>query len=375
MSFDPTFWFVLVLVISSTLIIEILLRLRKNRLANIAKLAKDQFTKEFSELTNFDVETNMTKEELNILANEYDEHVQRCVDYYGNWSDAIKSQDLMHMPDYQGKLLNVISGLRVTKNSPTLTNQRLYIFGGSTVFCGEVSDSLTLCSQLQDDIAEHSLATAVVNFGRHGSTFRNRILFLERCKLAKGDLILFWFGVNELGWKLLEGKTKGNLFIYLFRRVSEGLKYFSRYSELMTLLSQFFEAVVREPIFKLYAYLETRQSLRLLEKLSQLRGFEYKVILQPNLLTKPIKTHREDVMLDFFLSRDKGRIIKKLLDANYPRFRRLLHQFNGVDASGVFGETDREVFVDWVHLNSVGNGIVAKFIFDRFNNEGLFSRL
>ena len=350
---------------------EIVLRLSNNRRKKISNRVKKQSSLKYAAVENVNCEPNMIQDDLKQLAFEYDEHVQRCVAHYGNWSSAIKSEDSMHMPDYKGQFLNVIDGLRVTTNHPAQMKQQFYVFGGSTVFCGEVSDNLTLCSQLQVLINKKNYSTTVINYGRHGSTFRNRLLFLERCDLRKDDLVLFWFGVNELGWKLLEGKTSASFFINSFHQISEGLKFFSKYAALVDLVSKAFDSAVLQPVYKSYAYFETRQSIRKLEKLSRLRGFRYKVMLQPNLLTKSVRTPREDLMLKYFLTRDKGRIIKKLLDSNYPRFKSLLRS-SDFDASGLFKQSDREVFVDWVHLNSEGNRTMAEVIFGCYEDSRAF---
>lgn len=351
---------------------EIALRLFNNRFNRISIKAKKKSSQIFAPTESVISDPSMTKDDLRQLAIEYDEHVKRCVGHHGNWSNAIKSEDSMHMPDYQGQFLNVLSGLRVTTNQPPQFKQRLYIFGGSTVFCGEVSDSLTLSSQLQVLINKANYSTTVFNFGRHGSTFRNRLLYLERCNLGEGDLVLFWFGVNELGWKLMEGKTNVSTPINFLKKISEGLKFLSKFLALLELVSKIFQFLIFLPFCRSYAYFETRQSLKNLKKLSQLRGFKYKVILQPSLLTKKIRTPREDLMLEFFLSRAKGRITQKLLNFNYPRFRMLISQFDGFDASLSLTQTDSEVFVDWVHLNSEGNQLMAKVIFDFFDKSGSF---
>jgi len=353
-------------------VIELCARSINTKVHNKSEIIKEEISREFDTIKNFSTELNMSEDELHQLAVEYNEHVWLCVTHYGNWSIAIKTIDSMHMPDYQGKYLNVAHGLRVTTNAPTATKKRLYIFGGSTVFCGEVKDSLTICSQLQDFINIHQSTTSVVNFGRHGSTFRNRVLYLERCDLLKDDIVIFWFGVNELGWKLLEGKTDVPFWIHLFHRFSEGLNFFSKYLALLEIISKSFDAFVLRPFYKIYAFIETKNSLIKLDQMAKLRGFKYKVILQPNLLTKQFRTQREDIMQKFFLSRDKGKIIKDLFEANYPKFRRLLSRFNGADGTDIFAQTDQEVFVDWIHLNSVGNQIAAKFIFQVFEADGLF---
>ena len=358
----------------SLFVIEICARLINNRLNFSTNLEKDRLSQKFSNLNNSSVDPNLTSETLQILNREYGEHVKRCMVHYGSWSNAIKSEESMHMPDYQGQLLNVVSGLRVTTDSPAVSKKRIIIFGGSTVFCGEVPDDLTSCSLLQNVINDKNISATVINYGRHGSTLQNRLLYLERSEFNRDDLIIFWFGVNELGWKLIEGKTSVPLFIFLMNQVSDGFKLFSKYLAFCTFFSQLFDYLFLAPVSRIYSYLDLKRSLDKLKHLSQLRGFEYRVFLQPNLLTKTRLTHREQVLIELLLSGRRGRITKRLLDKNYPKFRSLLGRHRGIDASGVFLKTTQEVFVDWCHLNSVGNEIVAEFIFNCIEANGLFEQ-
>ena len=360
------------LVIFGIISLEIFLRIFNNRVIRLSNSEKELLSKKYKNLGNSNSDSNMTDEDSEKLGVEYGEHVKHCMVHYGTWSNAIKSEESMHMPDYQGEFLNVVSGMRVTTDNPTVSKKRIIIFGGSTVFCGEVPDNLTSCSLLQAAINDSKISANVVNFGRHGSTFQNRLLYLERNKLSRNDLVLFWFGVNEVGWKLMEGKTNAPFFMHLLKRVSEGLKFFSKFLALISLLSQLFESFVLKPLSRFLAYLELKRSLEKLENLSRLRGFEYRVFLQPNLLTKTIRTRREDLIIEYFLSSPRGRTTKNFLDANYPKFRTLLDRYMGVDASGIFSSANREVFVDWCHLNSAGNQVVAQFIFEKLREFNLF---
>lgn len=360
------------LVIFGIISLEIFLRIFNNRVIRLSNSEKELLSKKYKNLGNSNSDSNMTDEDSEKLGVEYGEHVQHCMVHYGTWSNAIKSEESMHMPDYQGEFLNVVSGMRVTTDNPTVSKKRIIIFGGSTVFCGEVPDNLTSCSLLQAAINDSKISANVVNYGRHGSTFQNRLLYLERNKLSRNDLILFWFGVNEVGWKLMEGKTNAPFFMHLLKRVSEGLKFFSKFLALISLLSQLFESFVLKPLSRFLAYLELKRSLEKLKNLSRLRGFEYRVFLQPNLLTKTIRTRREDLILEYFLSSPRGRTTKNFLDANYPKFRTLIDRYMGVDASGIFLSANQEVFVDWCHLNSAGNQVVAQFIFEKLREFNLF---
>jgi len=370
--FSVNFWLIS---IAALLFVEFALRLRLNSLLVKSKDRQESVSQELLKIDFSNIDPNISQADLRILATEYNEHVKFCVAQYGNWASAIKSKDSKHMPDFQGRFLNVVDGLRATVNQPSAVEQQLFIFGGSTVFCGEVSDQYTLCSQTQYEINLNNFATKVVNFGRHGSTLQNRLIYLKRCQPRKGDLVLIWFGVNELGWKLLEGKTNLHWFPNIFYRFSQGLKFLSKLSAFFTLISQCYELYILQRFFEIYAFLETKKNLVELDKLSNVQGFKYKVILQPSLLTKLVRSPREDAMYDFFMSKEKGKITKRLFDGNYPRFRHILREFNGHDGSGIFDQSNREVFADWVHLNSEGNRLVASFIYAIFESDHSFAHL
>src|SRR5258708_6822770 len=56
--------------------------------------------------------------------------------------------------DVQGKWFNVSDGKRVTTDQPSTFANRIYLFGGSTVFDQEVPDELTVASYLQRRVNE-----------------------------------------------------------------------------------------------------------------------------------------------------------------------------------------------------------------------------
>lgn len=364
--------FSLTILLSFLILIELTLRIIKNTHRGQTKSESINTSHQVPSVDISSKDPKLGYDELSILKNEYEAHVRACMTHHGNWAESIKSENEIHMPDFGGKFLNVANGLRVTTKAFDSASQRFFIFGGSTVFCGEVSDKFTFCSQVQNKIHEYNLRTTVLNYGRHGSTFKNRIAYLERCDVRRGDLVLFWFGVNELGWKLLEGKTNLSFLQKILFTISEGLKFGSRFSILLRISSDFYQKFSL-PAFQSFAYFETKKSFKRLDDLSKALFFHYKIILQPNLLTKAHKSVREETMHRIFLSKHKGQIIRRLHDANYPRFRNLLSEFNGHDASAILNTAVGEVFVDWVHLNSEGNRLVAEFVFEKFNTDSRFS--
>ena len=124
------------------------------------------------------VDSKIPFEELKALAREYEAHVKLCTEFYGSWANAIKSNSSNHLPDFAGEYLNIESGLRKTIGHSQEASKKLFLFGGSTVFCGEVRDDLTICSQIQALVNQLQIPVNVLNFGRSGSTISNRLLYL-----------------------------------------------------------------------------------------------------------------------------------------------------------------------------------------------------
>ncbi len=51
--------------------------------------------------------------------------------------------------DFESEWLNIINNKRLTTDVSQNYFQNIYVFGGSTLYCAEVPDSLTICSILQ----------------------------------------------------------------------------------------------------------------------------------------------------------------------------------------------------------------------------------
>ena len=95
------------------------------------------------------------------------------------------------MTDFDGRYINVVSGLRRTEPVPADSTRRIVAFGGSTTFCGEVPDALTWPSQLARRVLDNeidlvSLMTASNAFGQG---FGNKRLTPLILKYPKWDSI------------------------------------------------------------------------------------------------------------------------------------------------------------------------------------------
>ena len=71
-------------------------------------------------------------------------------------SERVKEEDgLVKLGDFDGSYINIEDGHRITTGSTDRREKRILVFGGSTIFCGEVPDSMTVPSRLQTLLDEN----------------------------------------------------------------------------------------------------------------------------------------------------------------------------------------------------------------------------
>ena len=115
-------------------------------------------------------------------------------------TEQIKSSgDLVFLDDYPGNYIKIKSGQRLTVGSTGIRQKRVLVFGGSTVFCAEVPDSMTIPSQLQKIILDNKFDIDVLNYGIPGIRIENQFQILETIQdLGPGDTVVFYDGINDL---------------------------------------------------------------------------------------------------------------------------------------------------------------------------------
>ncbi|GBL21853.1 hypothetical protein EMGBS4_19130 [Acidimicrobiaceae bacterium] len=105
--------------------------------------------------------------------------------------------------NYNGTHISMTDGIRCTTDTPSLSSvhQNIYLFGGSTMFCIEVPDRLTISSVLQRLFRLLSDFNRVTNCGVPGATTVDRTRMLaEIVEIKQGDIAVFYFGDNDSGW-------------------------------------------------------------------------------------------------------------------------------------------------------------------------------
>ena len=115
-------------------------------------------------------------------------------------------------PEHRSKLFNIVDGIRFTTDVPPNLYEKIYIFGGSTIFSAEVPDTYTIPSYLQRLINTTSKDSyEVINMGMPAVTTTGQYNRLQDLHLHSKDIVVFYDGVNDALQSLYYGRTTGSL--------------------------------------------------------------------------------------------------------------------------------------------------------------------
>ena len=100
--------------------------------------------------------------------------------------------------------------MRVTKFQPLQYKNTIHIFGGSTIFSGEVPDENTIPSFLQKKINDSNISYKVNNYGVSSVTAKHQFERLKNMvEIKKGDIVIFYDGANDVLQKIYLGNEEG----------------------------------------------------------------------------------------------------------------------------------------------------------------------
>ena len=264
---------------------------------------------------------------------------------------------------------SVVNGVRTTTDSPSEAsfNYELKFFGGSTVFCEEVPDGLTISSFLQRMLNIQSESFQVFNYGASGATSIDRVqMLMETIALNKDDAVVFYFGDNDSGWiDHRSGKLSQQL-VWLPIRALRALSDFGSETA-KWIYGEFSPRSFRK--FSRSAVTDTIKALNGAHEYCLSKGAHMIVVLQPNLYTLQTKSEYEKKLEKQF-SQD----IKTLVIDAYKQYEAWVKQIPfGVSATHIFNNATSSVFLDWAHVNARGNELIAKFIFEELKKRKLIS--
>ena len=253
-------------------------------------------------------------------------------------------------------------GLRVTTDQPLAYRGRVLIFGGSTTFCGEVSDRLTYPSELQRILNDRNSGLLVENYGKSAATATDRVQVLKSIDdLDKNDIIVFYVGVNESG----VGFVQRDLPVGLITKLPElgnALKNISKYSRIADILFRkfVFGGIEISESSKLKAETDFREAMQEAEFFATKAGAKFVPVLQATLFTRNPSSD-----YDRSLAKMYGSELSVVMPDMYERLLPIVSAYeNFGDARAVMDNLEPSPYFDWMHVDSRGDLRIATFLND-----------
>ncbi|MCI0540230.1 MAG: SGNH/GDSL hydrolase family protein [Verrucomicrobiales bacterium] len=287
--------------------------------------------------------------------------------------------------DYQGKYFNVSDGKRRTTDAPdpAQVKGRVLVFGGSTIYCSEVPDAMTVCSYLQRILNQSGQGHfKVENFGATTVTLKQQLARLKLEPIGKGDVVVFYDGDNDVILSIFYNQPDGTI-VDESRKQLEGLGSLQRtlfkihrrlapYSSFIAVLlnpikpaqlSKQIEPSVLEAAARQY-----RESMLEAADYCRLKGAKFVHFLQPCLLISGRKSAYETNLVENGWITPPG--VARAFELGYPVLRRAGQEAaeQGVanfDLSNCLDSRTEEVYLDSYHVNHVGNQMIAHAISER----------
>ncbi|MEP7284156.1 MAG: hypothetical protein ABI947_00145 [Chloroflexota bacterium] len=218
---------------------------------------------------------------------------------------------MWHLGDFTGHWYNIRNGLRVTTNQPTVYKHTIWLFGSSQIYNAETPDDDTVASDLQRLMPD----VRVVNLGIYAAPIPVQFTRLKLTPVEPGDTVIFFSGVQDV-------------------------------------LNSTVPTAVLENI-RLYA---------------QDHDLRFAHVLLPHLWTKPLSAYEQAIADNDTITLPDVR--DKLL-STWPDMERMTASLaqEGVislDLTHVYDAVreTQEIYLDYVHVNEVGNKLVAQRLFE-----------
>lgn len=301
-------------------------------------------------------------------------------------------RDYGYRPDnFSGELINIENGFRRTINNPSFAERRMWIFGGSTIICLEVPDAYTIPSQLSALVnAQSENQFEVINSGASTITSRHQLFKLKNSTtLKKNDIVVFMDGWNDIAQSLYYNNPMGNMIEKNRQQIETAsfsekliLELYVKYGESSAFIRRFLnpfrpeekEITITENNLQVFEkdYLETMIHTH---EYVKSKGAKYFHFLQPSVSTLKQPTTYEKILIDQLA---QGYLIPKPLikisHQAYPRLQNASQDarkmgINAFDITDAFDHKTTDVYLDSVHVNEVGNRILAEGIWARVEAE------
>ena len=275
--------------------------------------------------------------------------------------ERIKSSgDLITLGDFDGSYINIEDGRRVTTGSTGRRENRILVFGGSTILCGELPDSMTVTSNLQKLIIENVLEFDVLNYGISGLRIENQFKILETVKdLNSNDVVVFYDGINDLNRIFEEGlerradKTPLRQLNKIVKELEKRSVFFrdisiTNYLDGLGVSQAYLANEVGEQITDNWIKFDA-----MARKYVESKGAKFVHILQPNWLT----LESGDTAIKLKKHWSDRKIIQTAFEESATPETKIK------DLTKIFDDLSTTPFLDWAHIDEVGTAKVAEEMF------------
>lgn len=298
---------------------------------------------------------------------------------------------------YQGKYVNVDAQRgRKTWNpeaSPGQTPEVVYLFGGSAAWGFGVRDDYTIPSYFSRFLHEHGNRFVVSNYGEPGYTFTQSIVHLI-LKLREGKrphYVIFYDGFNDLyaahqhgvagtihNIGMINEKLQMRYRDIIWRGIVEAFrKYCMIYQAINGVYIHYHPTAKYQEVAVNYSDIDLqslaksvvddfKNSMNLLDHLSQVYNFHYIVFWQPSIYTER-KAIGENIKEDPRLEDvSLGKICRYANE--FLQKESIPHFYNFTDA---LRDRTGPVYIDVAHISEPGNELIAKEMYQVFKEEFL----
>jgi hypothetical protein len=297
--------------------------------------------------------------------------------------------ELILVRDAQGVFINNAGGFRVTTDAPMGAPRRILVFGGSTVYSGEVPDPFTIPSYLQRLLNEAAPGQfQVVNAGVSSVNVAQQLARLRTIPLRADDTVVFYDGINDLVQGVYYQSARGTI-------AGTEQDHYAR----LSLVQRGIFKLTRLPLVR-HSYLldyvlvpsayrevpahvrEGGARARLLAQVAEVyaekhreahglagaAGARFLHFLQPNLFSAPLRTRYEEQLAA------NPRVVyggyREVFTFGQEHLRRAgeapaAQGIPSADPSGVLRvlPSSEDVYLDAMHVTEVANRLVARALF------------
>jgi len=251
-------------------------------------------------------------------------------------------------------------GLRTTTDQPSTPSGRVLIFGGSTTFCGEVSDRHTYPSVLQRLLNDRKSGLIVENYGKSAATATDRVEVLKSIyDLSENDIIVFYVGVNESGVGFVQRELPVGMITKL-PELGNALRNISRYSRIADILFRkfVFGGIEISEGSKLKAESDFKIAMDEAESFAKKAGAKFVPVLQANLFTRNPSSDYDRALAKMYGS-ELGVVMSEMYERLLPNISKYE---NFGDARAVMDNLESSPYFDWHHVNAAGDQQIARFL-------------